>query len=354
MKHPVVVTVNGLEDFRYIDQVERKIEHVKQRASLRDIAAETGVSVATVSRVLNDHVNVAPRTRDLVLQAVERRRQETPARLRTVYVRCPYVLTDYFGLIVSSIAETLKLHGLRVLLDAGESGQHSDALKALPREPGVDAAILILPPEEGDELVALSESGFPFVVVDPRTPPPPDIAAVSAAHSSGARAVADHLIGLGHRDIAVIAGPEEWLAGDARLAGHRAALAKAGVLLTPERLRHVEPTVAHGARAAAELLDLEPRPTAIVCFNDKVAVGTLRAARERGLRVPEDLSVAGFDDIDLAEATNPALTTVRQPLQEMGRIAVTQLMRVLDGHQPEALHLELATTLVVRDSTAAV
>ncbi|MDX8049953.1 LacI family DNA-binding transcriptional regulator [Lentzea sp. BCCO 10_0798] len=334
--------------------MERKIEHVKQRASLRDIAAETGVSVATVSRVLNDHVNVAPRTRDLVLQAVERRRQETPARLRTVYVRCPYVLTDYFGLIVSSIAETLKLHGLRMLLDAGESGQHSDALKALPREPGVDAAILILPPEEGDELVALSESGFPFVVVDPRTPPPPDIAAVSAAHSSGARAVADHLIGLGHRDIAVIAGPEEWLAGDARLAGHRAALAKAGVLLTPERLRHVEPTVAHGASAAAELLDLQPRPTAIVCFNDKVAVGTLRAARERGLRVPEDLSVAGFDDIDLAEATNPALTTVRQPLQEMGRIAVTQLMRVLDGHQPEALHLELATTLVVRDSTAAV
>ncbi|WP_211257833.1 LacI family DNA-binding transcriptional regulator [Lentzea albidocapillata] len=334
--------------------MERKIEHVKQRASLRDIAAETGVSIATVSRVLNDHVSVAPRTRDLVLQAIERRRQETPTRLRTVYVRCPYVLTDYFGLIVSSIAETLKLHGLRLLLDAGESGQHSDALKALPREAGLDAAILILPPEEGDELVALSESGFPFVVVDPRTPPPPDIAAISAAHSSGARAVADHLIGLGHRDIAVIAGPEEWLAGDARLAGHRAALAKAGVLLTPDRLRHVEPTVAHGKRAAAELLDLEPRPTAIVCFNDKVAVGTLQAARERGLRVPEDLSVAGFDDIDLAEATNPGLTTVRQPLQEMGRIAVTQLMRVLDGHQPEALHIELATTLVVRDSTAAV
>lgn len=354
MKHPVVARVNGQRKFRYIDLVERKIEHVKQRASLRDIAAETGVSIATVSRVLNDHVNVAPRTRDLVLQAVERRRQETPARTRTVYVRCPYVLTDYFGLIVSSIAETLKLHGLRLLLDAGESGQQSDALKALPGQDDVDAAILILPPEEGDDLVALSQAGFPFVVVDPRTPPPPDIAAVSAAHSSGARAIADHLIGLGHRDIAVIAGPEEWLAGDARLAGHRAALAKAGVLLTPDRLRHVEPTTAHGRRAAAELLDLTPRPTAIVCFNDKVAVGTLQAARERGLRVPEDLSVAGFDDIDLAEATDPRLTTVRQPLQEMGSIAVAQLMRVLDGHRPEALHIELATTLVVRDSTAAV
>ncbi|MET0237337.1 MAG: LacI family DNA-binding transcriptional regulator [Kibdelosporangium sp.] len=326
-----------------------------RRASLRDIAAETGVSVATVSRVLNDHVNVAPRTRDLVLQAVERSKSGAaePFKQRTVYVRCPYVLTDYFGLIVSSIAETLKIHGLRLLLDAGESAQHSDALTVLPSQDDVNAAILILPPEAGDQLVTLSRTGFPFVVVDPRTPPPPDIAAVSAAHFSGARAMADHLIGLGHRDIGVIAGPQEWLAGDARLAGHRAALAQAGTLLAPDRLRHIEPTTTAGRLAAAELLDLSPRPTAIVCFNDKVAVGTLQAARERGLRVPEDLSIAGFDDIDISQATDPPLTTVRQPLQEMGRIAVTQLMRVLDGHQPEALHIELATTLVIRDSTSA-
>src|SRR4051812_9603427 len=125
------------------------------RATLRDIAAETGVSVATVSRVLNDHVNVSPRTRDLVLQAVERRKVPVtePVAPRTVYVRCPYILSDYFGLIVSSIAETLKLHGLRLLLDAGESAQHSDALAGLPGQDDVSAAILILPPEDGDQLV---------------------------------------------------------------------------------------------------------------------------------------------------------------------------------------------------------
>jgi LacI family transcriptional regulator len=150
----------------------------------------------------------------------------------------------------------------------------------------------------------------------------------------------------------VIAGPEVWLASDARLAGHRAALAKAGILLAPDRLRHIEPTTVAGRAAAADLLDSGDRPTAIVCFNDKVAVGTLQAARERGLSVPDDLSIAGFDDIDLSQATDPPLTTVRQPLQEMGRIAVTHLMRVLEGHQPEALHIELATTLVIRDSTA--
>ncbi|XVS61320.1 LacI family DNA-binding transcriptional regulator [Actinosynnema sp. CA-299493] len=322
-----------------------------RRARVRDIAAAAGVSIATVSRVLNDHVSVAPRTRELVLQAMARSRADAPAGRRTVHVRCPYLLTDYFGLIVSSIAETLRLHGVRMVLDAGVSAQHADVLGALPDEPDVDAAILVLPPEDGDRLVALAHRGFPFVVVDPRTAPPPDIASVSAAHLAGARALTAHLIDLGHRDIGVIAGPLEWLAGDARTAGHHAALAQAGVLPARHRVHHVEPTAAEGARAAAELLDEPRRPTAIVCFNDKVAVGALQAAHDRGLRVPEDLSVAGFDDIDLSRATRPALTTVRQPLQEMGRIAVTQLMRVLDGHRPEALHLELSTTLVVRDST---
>jgi LacI family transcriptional regulator len=324
-----------------------------RRATVRDIAAETGVSIATVSRVLNDHVNVAPRTRELVLRAVERRRQNAGERPRpgAVYVRCPYVLTDYFGLIVSSIAESLRRHDLRMILDAGEASQHDDVLSDLPDQPDVSAAILILPPEHGDHLVGLSRRGFPFVVVDPRTPPPPDVAAVSAAHFAGARAVTTHLVELGHRRIGVIAGPEDWLATDARGAGHHAALAAAGVLPTPHRVRHIEPTTEGGGLAAGELLDHPEPPTAIVCFNDKIAVGALHAARERGLRVPADLSVAGFDDIDLSRATVPALTTVRQPLREMGRLAVSQLTRVLDGHQPEALHLELSTTLVVRAST---
>jgi LacI family transcriptional regulator len=326
-----------------------------RRATVRDLAAETGFSIATVSRVLNDHGSVAPRTRETVLRAVERRQHPVERTGQgAVYVRCPYVLTDYFGLIVSSIAETLKLHDLRMVLDAGEASQHVDALPELPDQPDLRAAILILPPEHGDRLVALAGRNFPFVVVDPRTPPPPDIAAVSAAHFAGARAVTTHLVELGHRSIGMIAGPADWLATDARGAGHHAALAAAGVLPAPHRVRHIEPTTERGRLAAGELLDHPEPPTAIVCFNDKIAVGALHAARERGLRVPDDLSVAGFDDIDLSRATFPALTTVRQPLQEMGRIAVTQLTRVLDGHRPEALHIELATSLILRESTGPV
>jgi LacI family transcriptional regulator len=333
-----------------------------RRATVRDLAAQTGVSIATVSRVLNDQANVAPRTRDLVQKAVERLGEQAPgprtAPARTargaVYLRCPYLLTDYFGLIVSSIAETLELHGRPLLLNAGEAAQQAAILPALASRPGISGAIIVLPPEPSEQLVALRARGFPFVVVDPRAPMPRDIAAVSAAHFAGARSITAHLVELGHRRVGVIAGPHNWLASDARLAGHAAALAHAGVLPDPGLIRAGEPTAQFGYRAAGELLDQPRRPTALIGFNDKTAVGALAAATQRGLRVPEDLSIAGFDDIDLAQATRPMLTTVRQPLQEMGRIAVSLLIRLLQRHQLDALHVELATELVVRGSTGPV
>ena len=332
------------------------------RATVRDVAAETGVSIATVSRVLNNRGHVAPDTRALVQQAVERLGRRAPGpRVAAaavaegaVYLRCPYLLTDYFGLIVSSIAETLEMHGRQLILSAGEAAQRIPVLPTLAQRPGISGAIIVLPPEPSEHLAALSARGFPFVVVDPRTPLPRDIAAVSATHFAGARSLAAHLTGLGHRRIGVITGPTSWLASDARLAGHNSALAAVGVLPQSDLIRHAEATTQLGYQAACELLDLPERPTALIGFNDKVAVGALAAARQRGLRVPEDLSVTGFDDIDIAQATRPNLTTARQPLQEMGRIAVSLLIRLLERRQLDALHVELATELVVRGSTGPV
>jgi LacI family transcriptional regulator len=326
-----------------------------RKGSVRDIAAETGLSIATVSRVLNAHPHVSADTRELVRRTAERLRTATrvaeqPTR-QPVYVRCPYPLTDYFGLIVSSIAETLLLHGRHVLLDAGRTAQNESVLPTLPTRTDIDGAILILPPEPSEQVTNLRRAGLPLVVVDPRTPPPPDIPAVSAAHFAGSRAMTAHLVGLGHRRIGVLAGPHNWLAGQARLAGHTSALAEVGILGDPALVRSGEPTTEFGYHAASQLLDLSERPTALVGFNDKAAVGALAAAGERRLRVPADLSVTGFDDIDLAQATSPGLTTIRQPLQEMGRMAVSLLTRLLDRHQLDALHIELATELVVRGST---
>jgi LacI family transcriptional regulator len=330
------------------------------RSTVRDIAVEAGVSIATVSRVLNGQDNVTAATRARVEAALAARGAAAPSpripaavRSGPVFVRCPYVLSDYFGPIVSSIAEALDLHGRTMVLDAGESAQSSHPLTTLPAR-AVSGAVLVLPPEEGDELVALRRRGFPFVVVDPRVAPPRDIAAVSAAHFAGARQVTQHLLALGHRQIGVVAGPREWVAGNDRYAGHAAAMVDVGVLPPAELVRFTHATADDGERAAGELLDLPGRPTALVCFNDQSAVGALRAAAARGLRVPDDLSVAGFDDLELSRATTPQLTTVRQPLGEMGRIAVSLLVRLLERHKLDALHVELATELVVRGSTGPV
>ena len=330
------------------------------RVTVRAIAAETGLSIATVSRVLNGGDNVASDTRQRVSDVVERLgdrapepRRRSPARATRppVFVRCPYLLTDYFGHIVTSIAETLALHGQSMLLDAGDAVVRSTAVRELPRRRGVHGAVLILPPEPRADLEALAAQSYPCVVVDPRTAVPPGIVSISAAHFSGARTVTRHLIELGHRRIGVITGPPYWHTRDDRVGGHFAALAEAGVLGDPELMRYGEPAAKTGVWAGRELLDLRSRPSAVVCFNDKVAVGVMEVAAARGLRVPEDLSVAGFDDIDVSRATTPRLTTVRQPLQEMGRTAVTMLMRQLDGHVHEALSMELGTRLVVREST---
>jgi len=330
------------------------------RVTVRAIAAETGLSIATISRVLNGRGNVASDTRERVRQVVERlgdrapeprRRQPTPAVRPPVFVRCPYLLTDYFGHIVTSVAETLALHGQSMLLDAGDAVVESTVVRELPRHGDAYGAVLILPPEPRADLEALAARGYPFVVVDPRTTVPRGMVSVSAAHFSGARAVTRHLIELGHRRIGVVTGPPYWRTRDDRVGGHLAALGEAGVLGDPELMRYGEPATKTGVQAGGELLELRSRPTAIVCFNDKVAVGVMEAATARGLRVPADLSVTGFDDIDVSRATAPRLTTVRQPLQEMGRTAVTMLMRQLDGQPHEALSMELETRLIVREST---
>src|ERR1700729_317306 len=330
------------------------------RVTVRAIAPETGLSLPPVARVLTGGANVALDPRERVRQRVERLGDRAPEPRRrplarttrpSVFVRCPYLLTDYFGHIVTSIAETLALHGQSMLLDAGDAAVRSTVVRELPRRGDAYGALLILPPEPRAELEALVARGYPLVVVDPRTAVPPGMVSVSAAHFSGARAVTRHLIELGHRRIGVITGPPYWHTRDDRVGGHLAALAESGVLGDPELMRSGEPATKTGVWAGQELLDLRPRPSAVVCFNDKVAVGVMEIAAARGLRVPEDLSVTGFDDIDVSRATTPRLTTVRQPLQEMGRTAVTMLMRQLDGHAHEALSMELGTRLSVREST---
>ena len=162
----------------------------------------------------------------------------------------------------------------------------------------------------------------------------------------------EHLISLGHRRIGVITGHGSWCATVDRLAGYHSALMAAGLPIIPDYVRVADFWVEEGYRAALELLALPTRPTAIFAMSDAMAVGVQRAARERGLALPSDLSVVGFDDVQIASVATPALTTVSQPLEELGRHAVAMLYRQINGQPLDANRMELSTRLVVRASTA--
>jgi LacI family transcriptional regulator len=331
------------------------------RATIRDIAGAAGVSIATVSRVLNGRPDVKRETREAVLEVVREHGFSTNRNARAlsggrtglVGATLPNVHAAYFGLILSGAAEALYEQDMRIVLCPTQH-EHDREVTLLERlmHGTTDGAVLLLPSESSDELKALQRRGFPFVVVDPRIPLDEGIPVVTAAHAYGAREAMRHLLSLGHRRIAAITGPRGWIASEERLTGYHGALAAAGIAPDSELVRESDFEIGGGYAAAAELLDLRERPTAIFAFNDNVAVGTLRAARERGLRVPDDLSVVGFDDSEQAAIVTPALTTVRQPLAEMGRMAVSLLSRLLEAQRLEALRVELATKLVVRDSTA--
>ena len=334
----------------------------QSRATIREIARAAGVSIATVSRVINGRPDVSPQTREVVLRVVREHGFSTNRNARAlsggrtglVGVTLPILEAAYFAVIVSGTAEALYEHDMRIVL-CPTLHQHEREVTLLDRlmHGTTDGAVLMLPEESNAELRALQETGYPFVVVDPRVQLDQGIPAVSASNASGARAGVEHLLSLGHRRIGAILGPRDWMATTERLNGYRSALAAAGVLAAPDLVVESDFSIESGEAAAASLLDLPERPTAIFGFNDNVAIGVLRAAEARGLTVPDDLSVLGFDDSEQSGLVTPALTTVRQPLAEMGRMAVSLLLRLLDRQRVEAMNIELATRLVVRESTAA-
>ena len=165
-------------------------------------------------------------------------------------------------------------------------------------------------------------------------------------------AATDHLLELGHRRIATISGPDNYLCSRARTDGYRFALERAGVDHDPSLVRHGDFQHEGGFRCARELLDLDDRPTAIFAGSDQQALGVYEAARRRGMLIPQDLSVIGFDDLPFARWLSPPLTTVRQPLVEMGRVAAEMLGNLIAGSRLRTQRMELATELRVRESTA--
>ena len=277
----------------------------------------------------------------------------TSTRTGLIGILVPVVSDLYFAGMLAGAADGAQERDLRLVVSPTRHVHAHEASLLDNMREGTDGALVILPEASSGELARALDNSYPLVVVDPLLPLDDGIPSVVVAHRSGADQAMAHLLGLGHRRIGAITGPPGWVATEARRAGYRASLEGAGIPFVPALEVESDFELSAGAAAAAQLLDLPEPPTAIFAFSDAIAIGSLRSAVDRGLRVPEDLSIVGFDDIAHATVVRPALTTVRQPLAEMGRTAIALLTRLLERGSVETLRIELPARLVIRESTTA-
>lgn len=335
-------------------------EHATTRVSrptLARVAAEAAVSVATVSKVLNGRGGVSSQTRlrvEDVLQrhGYSRRNQVQPTSqfIELVFNRIDSIWALETIVGVEKVAREV---GMSVLLT--ESGdRHSPGPEwvsgVLARQPA--GVILMFSDLSREHRRMLRTRDIPFVVIDPAGDPAPDVASVGTANWSGGYLATRHLVELGHRDIAIVTGPDDMLCSTARLSGYRAALDAAGIEVPTGYVVSGDFHHEDGLERGRELLDLERRPTAVFAGSDLQALGVYEAARERGIAIPDELSVVGFDDIRPAAWAGPPLTTVRAQLTEMAEAATRLVLRMRED--PDASErIELGTRLVVRASTAA-
>lgn len=329
-------------------------ETAEVRSTLSRIAADAEVSTSTVSKVLNGRTGVSEATRARVeallhRHGYQRRGIRDPAPLIELVVArfsSPWALQ-----ILRGVQQVTQADGLGVVVT--ESGDHyapgPEWIDGVMRRNPV-GVVLVLSGVSRAQRQQLQARDIPFVVVDPVGDPGPGVPSVGSANWHGGLIATRHLLSLGHRRIGMIGGPVEMLCSRARLSGFRAAMDEADVPVCDELIVAGDFERDCGLDLGRELLDRPDRPTAIFVANDIMAFGVYEAARQAGLSIPEDLSVIGYDDLDVAEWAGPPLTTIRQPLAEMGRQAA-QIVLTLD-ETTRTPRVELATDLIIRASTA--
>jgi DNA-binding LacI/PurR family transcriptional regulator len=319
------------------------------------IAESAGVSVPTVSKVINGRSGVSAQTRARIEELVNRYGYNKPAANRSNIVELVFRELESMWAVEIIRGVERVAHKHRVGLMVSDFGLHDDLGGAaswddtVARRPQCVLSVAQLSAAEREELKA---KGIPFVVFDPTAELPDDVPFVGATNWTGGRTATRHLIDLGHRRLAMISGPDQVLCCRARKDGYRVAMEAAGLPIDPELVVRSALTREGGYIAAAGLLTIRERPTAIFAANDLQALGVYQAAREAGLGIPEDLSVVGFDDLPVAAWVDPPMTTVHQPLIEMA-VAATELALALGrGEKAPQVGLEIATKLTVRASTA--
>jgi LacI family transcriptional regulator, repressor for deo operon, udp, cdd, tsx, nupC, and nupG len=325
--------------------------------TINDVAHLAKVSTATVSRVLHDTGNVKQATRNRVLKAVEAldyqpnilarqfRRKET----RSIVVVFPDITSPFYSKVLLGIEDVAHRYNYQVLLgdsrnDPEREYQYLDLLK----QKQVDGMIL-LTSRIGQADMAEIASQFPIVLAGDYIEGL-QVPTVSIDNISGARKITDHLISLGHERMAFFSGPMDRNFSKDRWKGFRQALANHDLQVYEGYILEGNYTIDSGYALLLRILDLDPRPTAVFASNDQMAVGAIKAAQDMGLRVPEDLAIVGFDDIDMASICEPELTTIAQPKHGIGEQAMELLIQQMMNIPLAKPHVLLDGKLIIRES----
>lgn len=330
-------------------------------STIKDVAKHAQVSVTTVSHVVNGTRFVSDAARERVQRAVTELRFVPSAlarglksnRTHTIGMMIPNNSNPYFAEIIRGIEDTCFAAGFNVILcNSDDAPLKQSTYVRLLSEKQVDGLIVVSSGADDELIETLRAAPMPQVIVDREIDDlPADLVEVN--HESGAALATHHLLALGHRRIACIAGPQALPPARQRVAGYHRALVEAGMKVDDRLLRRVDFTSEGGHAAMTSLLAMRQRPSAVFASNDLMAIGAICAAASAGLRIPQDLSVVGFDDIALAAYSNPPLTTIVQPKHQTGELAARLLMSRI-ATPGLALRREiLEPTLCVRSSTAA-
>lgn len=334
------------------------------RVTLAEVARLAGVSSATASKALNGRSDVSERTRSRVLAVIEdmgyrpTTERRDPGRPRALVAVLDGLETLYTTTVLSGIVSAATALGTDLILRVvPDPSVHSGPAAArawidAQRQSGASGIIVVTSSLPDAVLHAADSLEMPLVAIDPIDTSDSRLVSVGSANWSGGRSATEHVIGLGHRRIAWIGGPVGSAPSIERFHGYQAAQGSAGLVPDPSLIGNGAFSVETGLQFGRQFLDRPDRPTAIVAGNDEIAVGVLVAARELRVPVPAELSVVGFDDTPQTMWTTPRLTSVRQPMLGMGRMAVETVLGMAAGVEPASRHVQLATTLMVRDSTA--
>jgi LacI family transcriptional regulator len=357
-------TINATKSGYRLPKVRERMtleQRQRKRSTMAQIAMEAGVSTTTVSKVLNQLPGVGAQTRARIQQVIEQRdyvqnhaarhlRKGQSGLLDLVIMRLE---GGYDLAIMQGVQDALEESGHRLVIFATNEDEATERLwlrRLLDRS--TDGVLLLLPYERIGIANALMAQNIPFIAIGDRNEPTTAFPTIGSTIWLGGHTATQYLISLGHRRIGIITGPLHLTTSRARLAGYREALERAGIPVDPALICEGNYLLGDGVQQTYALLEQPDPPTAIFAGNDAQAAGVYQALYQRNIRIPDAMSVIGFDDVMYTAQMSPPLTTIHQPLAEMGKMAANMLLRLIDGQRLDSNHVELSTSLVVRESCA--